>query len=88
MKIKILKAASLDLIEGFHFYEKQAEGIGDDFLDSLFGDIDSLIENAGIHSVYFDRYRRLLASRFPFAIYYRVDRDLALVVKSRQRWCA
>ena len=79
MKVKILKAANQDLMEGFHFYEKQAEGIGDYFLDSLFDDIDSLIENTGIHPVYFKRYHRMLANHFPFAVYYRIDRELILV---------
>lgn len=42
MKIRILESASQDLIDGFHFYEKQAIGLGNYFLDSLFSDIDSL----------------------------------------------
>ena len=49
MKIKILKSASQDLMEGFLFYEKQSEGLGNYFLDTLFSDIDSLTINAGIH---------------------------------------
>lgn len=42
MKIKILASASQDLIEGYRFYESQAEGVGVYFLDSLYSDIDSL----------------------------------------------
>jgi len=42
MKIKILSSASQDLMNGFWFYEKQSEGIGIYFLDSIFSDIDSL----------------------------------------------
>jgi hypothetical protein len=41
-------------------------------LDAVVSDIDSLIDHAGIHPVYFDKYHRLLAARFPFAIYYKV----------------
>lgn len=79
MKIKILPSASRDLIEGYRFYEKQAEGVGAYFLDSLYSDIDSLIISAGMHAVYFGRYHRLLSKRFPFAIYYRVEEQTALV---------
>jgi hypothetical protein len=61
MKIKILSSASQDLMDGFRFYEKQSEGIGIYFLDSIFSDIDSLIINAGIHPEYFDNYYRLLS---------------------------
>jgi hypothetical protein len=78
MKIKILSSASQDLIEGYRFYEKQAEGLGSYFLDSLFSDIDSLKIYTGIHSTYF-KYYRLLSKRFPFAVYYRVENDLVLI---------
>ena len=60
MKIKILSSASQDLIDGYWFYEKQAEGLGTYFLDSLFSDIDSLIINAGIHPLHFEKYHRML----------------------------
>jgi hypothetical protein len=43
MKINILSSANLDLIEGYKFYEKQSDGVGTYFLDSIFSDIDSLI---------------------------------------------
>ena len=79
MKVRILGAASRDLIDGYRFYERQASGVGNYFLDSLAADIDSLVISAGIHALHFGRYRRLLAKRFPFAIYYRVEGDTALV---------
>ncbi len=31
MKIKILSSASQDLIDGYHFYEQQANGVGSYF---------------------------------------------------------
>ena len=79
MKVKILTSARQDLIDGYRFYEKQSEGVGTYFLDTLYSDIDSLIINAGLHAVYFGRYYRLLSKRFPFAIYYRIENRTALV---------
>ena len=35
MKIRILRAASRDIIEGYWFYEKQTRGLGTHFLDAL-----------------------------------------------------
>jgi hypothetical protein len=70
MTIDILDGAEKDLVEGFEFYERQLVGLGDYFLDSIFSDIESLQLYAGIHAVHFG-YCRLLAKRFPFAIYYR-----------------
>jgi len=65
LKIKILESATQDLVRGFTFYEEQSEGLGQYFLDSLFADIDSLSFYAGIHSVHFKKYHRLLSKRFP-----------------------
>lgn len=79
MKIKILKSANQDLIDGFYFYEKQGEGLGAYFLDSLYSDIDSLKIYAGIHSIHFKKYHRLLSKRFPFAVYYCVENDVAFI---------
>lgn len=75
MKIRISTSADQDLVDGFHFYENQLEGLGMHFLDSLFSDIDSLKIYTGIHSVHFNNYFRLLSKRFPFAIYYKIEQN-------------
>jgi hypothetical protein len=75
MIILILDIAENDLVEGFRFYEKQSPGLGQYFLDSLYTDIESLYLYFGIHPQHFG-YFRLLARRFPFAIYYRVEGEL------------
>lgn len=49
MRIKILSSAVDDLHAARLFYEIQAEGVGEYFLDSLFSDIDSLTLFAGMH---------------------------------------
>jgi len=74
MKMKILKSAKQDLKEGFYFYESQQAGLGTYFLETLFSDIDSLQLFAGVHSIHFQKYHRLLSKRFPFAVYYRIVR--------------
>jgi hypothetical protein len=79
MKIKILSSAMEDLNRGRLFYEKQGEGLGEYFLNSLFSDIDSLSLYAGIHPIIFG-YHRLLSKRFPFAIYYKMESQSLLVI--------
>ena len=78
MKIEIHDGAEKDLLEGFKFYERQVEGLENYFLDSVFSDIKSLQIYADIHSIHFG-YHRLLAKRFPFAIYYRVQNSVIQV---------
>ena len=55
MKIKLLSSAKNDLAIGRSFYEKQGEGLGEYFFDSLFSDIDSLILYGGIHPKFFQK---------------------------------
>ena len=78
MKVTILDAAEKDLEQGYHFYERQSPGLGAYFLDSLFADIDSLALYGGIHPVVFEHHR-LLARRFPFAVYYLVQNECVVV---------
>jgi plasmid stabilization system protein ParE len=79
MKIKVLSSAIEDLYEGRLFYEKQGEGLGEYFFDSLFSDIDSLLLYGGIHLKVFD-YHRMLSKRFPYAIYYKLEKESGVVV--------
>lgn len=74
MNIHIVDSAMDDLLDGFRFYENQRAGLGAYFMDSLFSDIDSLQIYAGINPVLFGTYYRLLAKRFPFAIYYKMSK--------------
>lgn len=78
MRIEILSDAEEDLVAGAKFYERQGSGLGDYFLNSIYSDIDSLLIYAGIHRVVFG-FHRALSKRFPYAIFYRFDRQAELV---------
>lgn len=80
MQVRIASSAERDLLEGYAFYERQQAGIGDYFLDSLFADIDALMLFAGVHPRPEGRLHRTLARRFPYAIYYDVQDEVATVV--------
>lgn len=78
MKIKLLSSARNDLRKSRLFYERQSEGLGEYFLNSIFADIDSLILFAGIHNKKYDFFR-MLSKRFPYAIYYSIESDNIIV---------
>ena len=80
MKVRLLRSALEDLATGRSFYDRQQMGIGDYFFDSVFSEIDSLAVYGGIHRVDFGFYR-LLAKRFPYAIYYRITGGEAVVFR-------
>jgi plasmid stabilization system protein ParE len=79
MKIKLLSSALDDLSQGWLFYEKQGEGLGEYFFDTLFSDIDSLTLYGGIHHKFFG-YHRMLSKRFPYAVYYKLEEESIVVV--------
>ncbi len=80
MKLRILTAALNDLRAGRRFYEQQEQGAGDFFLNSLLNDIDTLRQSGGIHRKVFG-FHRLLATRFPHAIYYDLREDEVIVFR-------
>jgi plasmid stabilization system protein ParE len=78
MRIEILPEAENDLIAGAKFYKRRGASLGEYLLDSLYSDIDSLLLYAGIHREMFG-FHRALSLRFPYAIFYRFERDRQLV---------
>jgi len=74
MEIRLLETAREDLRAGYRFYEGQSVGLGDYFLDCMQADVRSLQIYAGVHGQAAGFFR-MLAKRFPFAIYYLIDND-------------
>lgn len=79
MRIRILDSALEDLDRGRVFYDRQGEGLGAYFIDSLFSEIDSLVLYAGIHRKVFG-FHRALAKRFPYAVYYQIEKEDVVLV--------
>ncbi len=74
MIIQILPEAERDLELGADFYEAQRAGLGQYFNDCLSTDIESLQIYAGVHERVHGLHR-CLSKRFPFAIFYEVDKN-------------
>lgn len=77
--VVVLKEVADDLNDGKTFYDQREVGVGDYFWDSLLADLESLIIYAGIHNKEYGLYR-MLAKRFPYAVYYEIADDVAYVV--------
>lgn len=80
MQVRISRSAEEDLLNGWVFYERQQVGVGGYFLDSLYADIDSLMLYGGTHPKPHECLHRMLAKRFPFAIYYDLQGGSVTVV--------
>jgi len=73
-RVVVLADAAEDLEAARDFYDAQELGVGEYCVDSLLADIESLGRFSGIPPLYF-KFHRMLASRFPFGIYYREHGD-------------
>ncbi|MBN1499954.1 MAG: type II toxin-antitoxin system RelE/ParE family toxin [Spirochaetes bacterium] len=80
MKIKITETAIEDIYNGRIFYENQAPGIGEYFFKTIFNEIDSLLQNHGIHPIFFG-FHRMLSKKFPFAVYYKNEKEFIIIYR-------
>ncbi|NOU21764.1 MAG: type II toxin-antitoxin system RelE/ParE family toxin [Methyloglobulus sp.] len=78
-RIQILSDANNDLEEGPTVLRETGQKCRDYFWDSLLSDIESLVIFAGIHRKEFG-FHRMLSKRFPYAIYYDVNGDVAFII--------
>jgi len=74
MQIITLNEAENDISLAILFYESQKYGLGQYFLDSISSDIESLHIYYDIH-LKIKNYHKLLSKRFPYAIYYKYDKN-------------
>lgn len=78
MRIKILRQAKEDIALARDFYDAQELGVGEYFVSQISAEIDSLSYLGGIHRIV-DGFHKMVARRFPYAIYYRIDGDCVKV---------
>ena len=73
MRIEILDTSKAGFPSmGFGSTKSNPKASADYFVDSLMADIESLHLYAGVHPKHFGYYR-MIARRFPYAIYYRLE---------------
>jgi plasmid stabilization system protein ParE len=78
-KVVVLSEAASDIEAGIDFYNRLEPGVGWYFRDSLLADMRRLGTHFGEHRVQFGFFR-MLAGKFPYAIYYRDHAEIRQVV--------
>lgn len=79
MQVELRTDARNDIFDAASFYATQREGLGDEFIDSVFADLDTLELQAGVHPIVNGCHRKL-TTRFPCGIYYLVATHIVDVV--------
>jgi len=77
-KVELTELAQEDLQRAKEFYDLQADFLRNYFIDSIFIDLESLRFYGGIHNRVYGFYK-MLAKRFPYAIYYEIEEDKVVV---------
>ncbi len=85
MNLLILPEAENDLIDAYWFYEKQSDGVGKFFLESITADMERLTFLARVHSLHLGKHR-MIASRFPYSIYYLVEEQTVKIYAILDDW--
>ena len=79
-RIYLRPDAETDIEEAAQWYEKQREGLGDEFLDEVLSVFKIISNNPYMYAVVQRHIRRAVIHRFPFGIYYLIEEDSLVVV--------
>ena len=80
-RVTIRARAEADLQRAWQHYEREQPGLGDDFLRELRPLIHRLERHPERAAFYYRGFRRLLASRFPYKVFYRILADRVIIFR-------
>lgn len=69
-----------DLAAGFGYYEGEARGLGEQFLSAVNSAFDAIERYPEMFARVHGEVRRALISRFPYAVFYRVESKRVIVL--------
>mgnify|MGYP001558731832 CR=1 FL=1 len=79
LEIFIKPRAELDLFEAFNFYDEQSSGLGEEFIRCVDAKLEFINRHPKTCPKMYKDFRRGLISRFPFGIYYKIERKRIVV---------
>ena len=72
--------ADLDIEGAFDWYEKEQAGLGEQFVSALRATYDRITNAPFAYQGLRSGIRRTLVRRFPYAVYFAVERDVIVVL--------
>jgi plasmid stabilization system protein ParE len=79
-EVRLREEADRDLASAALWYELHVSGLGHDFLGGVVQTLRSIAEGPVKYPIVWRETRRALMNRFPFGIYFRIERDAVVVV--------
>ncbi len=84
-RVVIRPRAETDVREARDWYESQRAGLGAEFLAEIDATIQVLRRDPQRHAVYYRGFRRVLARRFSYKLFYRVEEDQIIYISYSTR---
>lgn len=78
--VRLLPPAEQEMFDAARYYELQAPGLGQDFLDKVELALQDLVSSSERWPIVQDDIRRRLIRRFPYSLLYRVDPDEVVIL--------
>jgi plasmid stabilization system protein ParE len=78
--VRLLQPARHEMLDAAGYYELQAPGLGEDFLNRIEFALTDISIDPERWPVLFSGIRRRLVRRFPYSILYRVDKNAVVVL--------
>lgn len=80
LQLKFHPEISHEIKASYSWYQKQADGLGDDFLNELEDAYQVISELPGTWPLFQKGFRRYLLARFPFSVIYREHNSFIYVL--------
>jgi plasmid stabilization system protein ParE len=71
--LRIREAAAREIIEIRGWYDREREGLGEEFMDELRAGVRSATANPMQYPIYYKAFRRVLLKRFRYKVFYQVQ---------------
>lgn len=80
MTVRFLRPAREEFLGAIDFYEREAPGLGAEFLEDLDHALEMIASTPRLGAPFEENTRRVLLRRFPYSIIYDLEDDSILVV--------
>lgn len=79
-EIIVRRAAEIEIIDAFIWYEEQQEDLGFEFLQLLDETFRFVKRNPGSYQIIYQNIRRALLRKFPYALFYIIENHQIIIL--------
>jgi plasmid stabilization system protein ParE len=78
-RLRALPEVSDDIAEAVNWYRRERSDLGSEFIETVYRYLEEILATPLTRRLVYKDYRRGFMQRFPYAIYYRVEKDEIIV---------